>query len=112
MLVVQVEEVALRTLPDQAAREAEDEQVVESEPCRGVDGHAGMGVERPRHGTGVIVRHWEGPAKRGLPLNRRRVARACLRAVRRSARLCAAPATVVEDQSEFGLRSGAFLTRS
>jgi hypothetical protein len=28
VLVVQAEEVALRTLPDQAAREAEDEQVV------------------------------------------------------------------------------------
>ena len=52
VLVVQVEEVSPRAPPDQAAREAEDEQVVEGEPCRGVDGDAGMGLERLHHAAG------------------------------------------------------------
>src|SRR5512132_2242188 len=47
--VVEIEEVPFRAPPDQAAREAKDEEVVEGEPCRRVDGDAGVALGRLGH---------------------------------------------------------------
>src|SRR4029453_7344153 len=53
--VVEVEEVPPWAPPDEAAREPQDDLVVEREPRRCVNGNARMGLGRRRHGAGGFI---------------------------------------------------------